>query len=95
MLDTPHMLMTVPNLVFLVMRSPLIFFSFCLSYQLLIEFSTHTGGDSQARRQGRKGECRRSREGGKGIRSAKGTGEGIYKRSRVGSRMLEEDDMHL
>jgi hypothetical protein len=36
MLDTLHMLMTVLNLVFLFMHSPLISFSFCLSYQLLI-----------------------------------------------------------
>jgi hypothetical protein len=44
-----HMLMTVPNLVFLFMRSPLIPFGFCSSYQLLIRFSAHSGGGGEGK----------------------------------------------
>src|SRR5271170_1960024 len=78
-----HMLMTVPNLVFLFMRPSLIPFGFCSSYQLLIRFSAHSRGGRQARRQRAEGESERSKEG----RKAKGGGrreqeEGTYKRSR-------------
>ena len=68
-----HMLMTVPNLIFLFMRPPLIPFGFCSSYQLLlIKGSAHGRGGRQARRQGAEGESKRSKEGGKANGGGKG-----------------------
>jgi hypothetical protein len=74
-----HMLMTVPNLVFLFMSPPLISFGFWSSYQLLIRFSAHDRGGRQARRQGAEGESKRSKEGGK----AKGGGEGNRRKASM------------
>ena len=65
-----HMLMAVPNLVFLFMRPPLIPFGFCSSYRLLITFftSVHGRGGGQAGRQaGRQAGAKV--KGGRGIQA--------------------------
>jgi hypothetical protein len=83
-----HMHMTIPNLIFLFMRPPLIPFGFCSSYQLLIKVSAHGRGGSQARRQGAEGESKRSKEGGK----AKGGGEGNKRKALISVAGREYDE---
>jgi hypothetical protein len=95
-LSLVHMLMTVPNLVFLFMRHPLIPFGFCSSYQLLIRFSAYSRGGRQARRQGVEGEFKRSQRRRKGQRRGRREQEeGTYERSRERVWLREEDNMPL
>src|SRR2546423_366145 len=78
---------TVPNLILLFKRPPLIPFCFCPSQQLLIRFSAHSRGGRQARRQGAEGESKRSKDGGK----AKGGGEGNRRKAPMSVAGREYD----